>query len=263
MSVWSAPITAGAGTRPTISATPTSTADVGVAAMEYSGLSGAAGTAVVDQSTQASGKTTAAAAVSTAPTGATTAPNELVMGFYADSGFGDSLMARMGYNERVNVSPDGDMELLAEDALSGATGSTPSTSVQSGSATVWLMATLVLKSAPAAQQMSMPASAPMDVLAFPDNGSATITWSAARNGGSQITLYRVTPYARGKRLPSTYTSTNSVQVPGLRNGVRYRFRVVAINVLGSGPRSRLSNAVVPERWLLTLQWCSPLLSPYV
>ena len=263
MSVWSAPITSGAGTRPTIVATPNATADVGVAAMEYSGLSSAAGTAVVDTSAQASGKTTGAAVVSTAATGPTTAPNELVMGFYADSGFDDLLMARMGYNERANVSPNGEMELLAEDTLSGATGSTPSTAVQSGSATTWLMATVVLKSAPATMQAELPASMPMNVLAYPDSGSATVTWSPARNGGSQITLYRVTPYSHGKRLPSTYTSASSVQVPGLRNGVRYRFRVEAINALGTGPHSRASNPVVPREWLLSLQWCSPLLSPYV
>ena len=39
MSVWSAPITAGGGTRPTITVTPTAKADVGAAVSEYSGLS--------------------------------------------------------------------------------------------------------------------------------------------------------------------------------------------------------------------------------
>ena len=263
MSIWSAPVTSGGGTRPTIIATPSATADVGVAAMEYSGLSTAAGTAVVDQSAQTTGKTTAAAVLSTPATGATTAPNELILGFYADSGFEDLLMARMGFNERVNVSPNGDMELLAEDAFSGAAGSTPATSVQSGGATVWLMATLVLKSASTIQAQSVPASAPMNALAFPGSGSATVTWSAARNGGSRITLYRVTPYLHGRALPATYTSTNSVLVPGLRNGRRYRFRVVAINAIGSGPGSRRSNTVEPEGWLLSLPWCSPALSPFV
>ncbi len=38
MSVWTAPVAAGGGTRPTITATPTSTADVGLAVLEYSGL---------------------------------------------------------------------------------------------------------------------------------------------------------------------------------------------------------------------------------
>src|SRR6202011_3719166 len=43
MSVWTAPITAGGGTKPAITAKLTGTADVGVAAVEYAGLSTAAG----------------------------------------------------------------------------------------------------------------------------------------------------------------------------------------------------------------------------
>ncbi len=43
-SVWTAPITAGGGTKPAITVTPTSKADVGAIASEYSGLSTAAGT---------------------------------------------------------------------------------------------------------------------------------------------------------------------------------------------------------------------------
>ncbi len=72
MSVWTAPVTAAAGTRPTITATPTSTADVGVAVLEYSGLSTAAGAAVVDQTAQATGTTKAAGAVTTPATAPTT-----------------------------------------------------------------------------------------------------------------------------------------------------------------------------------------------
>jgi hypothetical protein len=263
MSVWSAPITNGGGTRPTITATPGSAADVGVAALEYSGLSNAAGSAVVDQSAQASGKTTTAGAVATPATAPTTAPNELVMGFYADSGFGDKLMAKMGFNERVNVSPDEDMEFVVEDSLTGATGSTPASGAQTGPATVWLMATIAFKSASMTQALSAPLGAPANLLATPGNGSATLTWSSPRNGGSQITRYRITPYARHRRLPPVYASGNSAVVQGLQNGVRYRFRVEAVNALGNGPESKLSNETVPEGWLLSLGWCGPLLSPYI
>jgi hypothetical protein len=48
MSVWTAPITAGGGTRPAITVTPTATADIGVAASEYAGLSSAGGAAAVE-----------------------------------------------------------------------------------------------------------------------------------------------------------------------------------------------------------------------
>src|SRR5581483_11110880 len=68
MSVWTAPVTAGGGQRPSITATPSATADVGVAALEYAGLSTATGSAVLDQSAQATGTTKTAAVVSTAPT---------------------------------------------------------------------------------------------------------------------------------------------------------------------------------------------------
>ena len=48
LSVWSAPVTSGGGTRPVITVKPTSAADVGVAALEYSGVSAAGDSSVVD-----------------------------------------------------------------------------------------------------------------------------------------------------------------------------------------------------------------------
>jgi hypothetical protein len=259
MSVWSAPVSAGAGIRPTITATPTSTADVGVAVLEYSGLSSAAGTAVVDQTAQATGTTKAAAVVATPATAPTTGPNELVVGFYADSGFGDNLMARMGFNSRVNVSPTEEMEFVAEDALTGATGATPSASVQTGASTIWLMATIVFKSAPAAEPPAAPAAAPALLVATPANHSATVTWRAPPNGGSPIMAYTVTPYAGSHRLKSMTVSATSAVVFGLHNGVRYRFKVAARNALGKGPASVFTNAVKPSAALVWASfWCTPL-----
>ena len=57
MSVWTAPVTAGGGTKPTITAKTTAAADIGVAAVEYAGLSTAAGTAVLDVQAHATGTT--------------------------------------------------------------------------------------------------------------------------------------------------------------------------------------------------------------
>jgi outer membrane protein assembly factor BamB len=142
LSVWSAPITAGAGIRPTITATPTSSADMGIAALEYSGLSTVAGAGVVDQQAHNSG--TAASAASGA-TPATTAGNELAIGFYVDSGWGATLTSGAGYTSRTNVSPTGDMELLVEDQVV-AQGATPNAGAGTSAGTVWLMATLVFKS---------------------------------------------------------------------------------------------------------------------
>jgi Domain of unknown function (DUF1929)/Fibronectin type III domain len=257
MSVWSAPVTAGAGLRPSITATPTSKADVGVAALEYSGLSTAPGSAVVDQIAKATGTTKAAAAVASGVTPPSTAPNELVVGFYADSGFGDSVMAKMGFNPRVDVSPTGDMELLVEDALTGASGSTPSASVQTGASTVWLMAAIILKAAPAEEPPQAPAAAPAHILATAANRSATVTWTAPANGGSPITTYTVTPYAGSHRLSSTVVSGTSAAIGGLRNGIAYRFRVSARNVLGKGPASVLTNTIRPSRRLVSALSCTP------
>jgi Domain of unknown function (DUF1929)/Fibronectin type III domain len=146
LSVWSAPVTAGGGTRPTITAHVTAAGDVGVTALEYAGLSPAAGAAVLDVQAQATGTTTTAGSVASAATPATTSGNELAIGFYADSGFGDTLTAGPGYASRVNLAPTPDMELLAEDQVTGQ-GATPAAAVTTGARTIWLMATLVLRHA--------------------------------------------------------------------------------------------------------------------
>jgi hypothetical protein len=146
LSVWTAPITAGGGARPTITAKASSTADIGVAALEYAGLSTAAGTAVLDVQAHAAGTTGAAATVSSGATPAATGSGELAIGFYADSGFGDTLTAGSGYTRRVNLAPASDMELLVEDQIVGP-GATPAATARTGASTTWLMAALLLKHA--------------------------------------------------------------------------------------------------------------------
>jgi hypothetical protein len=146
MSVWTAPITAGGGTKPTITAKVTSAADIGVAAVEYAGLSTATGSSVLDVQAHATGTTNSAATVSSGATPATTGGNELAIGFYADSGFGDTLTPGTGWAGRVNVAPTPDMELLVEDQAAGQ-GATPAATAGTGASTTWLMATLVLKHA--------------------------------------------------------------------------------------------------------------------
>jgi titin len=144
LSVWTTPITAGGGTKPTITVTPTAKADVGVAAVEYSGLSTAAGTAAIDQSAQNTGTTSAAGNVSSTATPATTSAGELAVGFYVDSGFNDTVTAGSGWTQRVNVSKASDMEMLVEDQLP-AQAATPSASAGTGASTTWLMSALVFK----------------------------------------------------------------------------------------------------------------------
>ena len=146
MSVWTAPIASGGGTRPAIKVTPTANADLGLGVLEYSGLSTAASTGAIDQTAQKTGTTTGAATVSSGSTAATTTGTELALGFYLDSGWGDSLTPGLGFTSRVNVSPTSDIEMLAEDQIAGL-GATPNAGVGTGANTVWLTATVVFKHA--------------------------------------------------------------------------------------------------------------------
>jgi hypothetical protein len=91
--------------------------------------------------------------------------------------------------------------------------------------------------------------APVIGSATAGNGQATVTWTApAGDGGFPVTGYVVTPYIGLAPKPSTtFNSTATVQtVTGLTNGTQYRFKVAAINFLGTGPMSHVSNAVVPS-----------------
>jgi hypothetical protein len=101
MSIWTAPVTAG-GAAATITAKPSSTADMAVIALEYSGLSTVPGITAVDQYSHSVGATTSAATVQSVPTAPATASNELALGFYADSGFGNTLAGGSGYAVRAN-----------------------------------------------------------------------------------------------------------------------------------------------------------------
>jgi hypothetical protein len=79
--------------------------------------------------------------------------------------------------------------------------------------------------------------------------SAVVSWSQpAFAGGSPITGYVVTPYIGYFPLtPTTFNSTATTQVmTGLTDGETYRFRVQAINSFGSGPYSKVTNAVTPH-----------------
>jgi titin len=78
--------------------------------------------------------------------------------------------------------------------------------------------------------------------------SATVSWTApAANGGPDVTGYVVTPYLSGAaQTPTTFNTTATTQtITGLTNGTTYRFRVQAVNTIGTGPSSADSNAVTP------------------
>jgi hypothetical protein len=82
--------------------------------------------------------------VQSGATGAAAGDNELAVGFYNDSGFGDNLTVGSGFTGRVNVGPTNDMEFVVEDRLVGA-GTTANAGVGTGKATYWTMNTVVFR----------------------------------------------------------------------------------------------------------------------
>ena len=243
MSVWSAPVTTG-GVKPVITATTAGTSEIGVTALEYSGLSTAAGTGSLDVSSHAAGTTTSAATVSSGPAPAATGNNEMAIGFYADSGFSSTLTSGAGWISRANVSPNGDMQMLAEDQIDS-TGAISNASFGTGASTPWVAATLVFKNGVAAPPTAP--SAPTGVAAVPGNAAATVTWTAPPNGGSAITGYTVTPYigSTAQATTSAAAGATSATIGSLTNGTSYTFRVTATNSVGTSLPSSASNSVVP------------------
>jgi predicted phage tail protein len=84
------------------------------------------------------------------------------------------------------------------------------------------------------------------------NALAVVRWTApASNGGSPIVRYEVEVLSASKntRVGNIRTaSANAYQltVTGLTNGTAYRFRVRAVNAIGTGPQSASSAAVTPR-----------------
>ncbi len=146
----------------------------------------------------------------------------------------------------MNLSPTGDAELLIEDQTVAA-GATPNASAGTGASTIWLMDTVVFKSA-ATSQPTAP-GAPAGVTAIAGNGSANVSWTAPGSGGSPITSYTVTPFTgTTAQTPVTVTGNppaTSTTVTGLTNGTAYTFTVTATNAIGTGPASAASAAVTP------------------
>ena len=234
LSVWTAPVTAGDGTRPAITVTATGSADIGAAALEYAGVSSAAGSASIDALKTATATSAVNGFVTSGPTPALTGDNELVIGFYADSGFGRTLLADSAYTERVNVSPTPDMEFVVEDALANR-GDTPAARVSTGANTPWSMATVVFKNAaPTAPALSVTpaslsfratmggASPAAKTLAVANTGGGTLSWTASdsaswlsvspASGTNGVTI-TVTPSIAG--LPAgTYTADVTVTASG-------------------------------------------------
>lgn len=93
-----------------------------------------------------------------------------------------------------------------------------------------------------------PPAAPTIGAATAGEASATVSWTAPNSdGGSTITGYAVTPYqGLSAETPRTFATTDTTQtIVGLTAGSAYRFRVQAINGIGTGPYSQTSAEVTP------------------
>ncbi len=90
-------------------------------------------------------------------------------------------------------------------------------------------------------------AAPTAPTATAGAGSATVTWTAPSSNNSTITGYVVTPYLNGvAQTPVNYdASTTTRTLTGLTTGASYTFTVAAVNAVGTGTASPLSNAVTP------------------
>jgi len=92
---------------------------------------------------------------------------------------------------------------------------------------------------------------PTSLVGVEGNSSVSLTWtSPADDGGSPITNYLIEYSANDggtwtvyNKAPSTDTFAN---ITGLTNGIDYYFRVSAINEIGNGAASEISNQVTPD-----------------
>ena len=104
---------------------------------------------------------------------------------------------------------------------------------------------------PSAEVSFTPATvpgAPQSVVAEPGDGSISVTWAAAGDGGSAVTAHRVQWRAHnGVFVDSDPQVTvggreQSRRITGLANGIVYFVRVMAANDVGDGPWSSPASA---------------------
>jgi hypothetical protein len=233
MSVWTAPITAGGGTVPTITVTPSATADVGAVAVEYSGLSRAPGLAAIDKAVSAHGVTRNGGVVGSPAAHSARGRSELAVGLYADSGFGAKLLAGRGFRARVNISATTtSMEQFVEDRVV-AGGTRVGATVRTGSKTPWLMGLVLFKgaSAPAVAARTAQADSgstntgpaatavntalelnpppPLSRRARPHPAAGAITGATGRNANGKVVRYYCLVDPTGKKDTTKRTAADN------------------------------------------------------
>jgi hypothetical protein len=124
MSIWTAPITAGAGTRPVVTARSSASATMAITVTEYAGLSTAAGTGAVDVFKTATGSASSSGTAQSGATTGTTGVGEVAIGFYLDGGPSRSVTTPSGYTARVSGVNNSTMEYLIADQTIWPSGTT-------------------------------------------------------------------------------------------------------------------------------------------
>ena len=85
----------------------------------------------------------------------------------------------------------------------------------------------------------------IDLIAIPGNGEVNLTWTAPENNGSPIISYKIVRWETGSDVFTTFPnlSTNTFAIAtGLKNGVSYSFKVIAINSVGQSLDSNIASA---------------------
>jgi Carboxypeptidase regulatory-like domain/Calcineurin-like phosphoesterase len=150
VTIWSALVTAGAGSRLTVTATSTGSADLSIGVAEYSGLSALSGAAAVDQ--VAAGGALATSGPASGPTPATTNSNELAVGYYGDGGSNVAITPGTGWSQRFNNSANSQGTIALEDQVVVNTAGTPNSQWSNSSPNSWAVAEAVFKSASTSTQ---------------------------------------------------------------------------------------------------------------
>lgn len=96
-----------------------------------------------------------------------------------------------------------------------------------------------------------PLGTPTAVTGTAGNAQVSLTWTApAADGGYAITDYVVQSTTNNGTTWTTFSdgvgTAASATVTGLTNGTEYKFRVAAVNAIGTGPWSTTSAGVTPS-----------------
>jgi len=84
-----------------------------------------------------------------------------------------------------------------------------------------------------------------DLIAIPNNEEIHLSWTASDDNGSPITSYKIIKWQTGSNVFTTFPNLSIVTdatATGLKNGVSYSFKVIAVNSIGESTDSNIASA---------------------